>query len=86
MTTSFMALHVASNAERLATPRMRTFEWFLARVAVHVYPQAAWPRKRFATRWADVAVLSLRESGLAGGVDVVMVLPRIRGILCWRGW
>jgi len=80
---ALVPLHVTAHAERLAAPAMRALERLLARVAVAMYSQAARPRECFVARLADVAVLGLREGGLRGRRDVVVVLPWV--YRCWRG-
>jgi hypothetical protein len=75
MTSPLMSLHITPDAEGLATPRMRTLEWLLARMAVAVDPQAAGTGKCLVAGLADVSVLRLREARLRRRRDVVVVLP-----------
>lgn len=77
VTPPLVPLHVAPDAKRLATPRVRTLERLLACVRVAVDPQRARPRERLVARRADVAVLALRERRGRRGRDVVVVLPRV---------
>lgn len=82
MAAALMPLHVAAYAECLSAPGMRALERLLARVTVTVDAQAARSGKGFVASWANVSILRLREVGLARGADVVMVLPRVGGVLC----
>src|SRR6266480_1747882 len=51
-------------------------------MTVTVDAQAARSGEGFVASWANVSILRLREIGLARGADVVMVLPRVGGVLC----
>jgi hypothetical protein len=80
VTTALVALHVTSHAEGFATAGLGTFVRLLAGVTVAVNAQTAWPRECLVACRANVSVLRLREGRLAGGADVVVVLPRVRAV------
>lgn len=75
MTAALVTLHVTPDAKSFATAGLSTLVRLLARVTVAVNSQAAGTRERLVTCRANVAVLRLGESGLAGCADVVMMLP-----------
>ena len=75
---ALVALHVASDAEGLAAPRVRALERLLARVRVAVNAQRAGSGEGLVARLADVSVLGLRERSSGRRRDVVVVLPRPR--------
>lgn len=62
VTTTLMALHVASHAEGLATSCLRTFVRLFTGVTVAVNAQTARPREGLVAGGANVPILRLRES------------------------
>ena len=79
VTPPLVSLHVAPDAECFTTTRMRTFKRLLSSVAVAMDFETAGPREGFMTRRADVPVLRLWVGRMTGRINVVVVLPRIRG-------
>ena len=63
MTAPFMALHVASHAERLPTILVRTDEWFFSGVRMGMDPKARWPGKGLVASRAHIAVGRLAGKG-----------------------
>lgn len=74
-----MPLHVAPDAERLATPRERALEGLLPCVGMAVDAERAWSREGLVARLADIPVLALGEGCRGGGSNVMMVLPGVAG-------
>ena len=72
-----VALHVASDAERLAAAGVRALEGLLARVGVAVDAERARAGEGLVAGLADVTVLALREGSRRRRRDVVVVLPRV---------
>jgi hypothetical protein len=62
VTATLVALHIASHAEGLATPCLRTFVRLFTGVAVAVNAQTARPREGLVAGGANVPILRLGES------------------------
>jgi hypothetical protein len=77
---SLVPFHVAAYAESFATSRLRALVGLLARVTMAVNAQTARPREGLVAGGADVAVLRLGKLRLAGGANVVMVLPWVGAV------
>jgi hypothetical protein len=82
---AFVSLHVTSYAESFATSWLRTSVRLFAGVTVAVDSQAAGSREGLVARGTHVTILGLGECRLAGGADVVVMLPRIGTSGCGAG-
>jgi hypothetical protein len=80
MTAFFMPLHVAPDAEGLATPRNLALPWFFSRMGICMYFQGARPGEGFAACAADVSILIRRIRRRRRVRKVMMVLPSGRGV------
>lgn len=85
MAATLVAFHVTPYAEGLSTARLRALVGFLPSVAMAVDAKAARSRKGLVTGRADVSILRLGKRRLAGGADIMVMLPWV-GARCARAW